>query len=49
MSELVCARCGEEILPGMQVDYVYGGDDPEPRIVMSDELILVHERCGRGE
>ena len=38
-----CERCKREILPGSNVDFIMLEEDP--RIVLSEDLIIVHTRC----
>jgi hypothetical protein len=44
---LICERCKTEILPGSAVEFV--GLDEDARIVMSEDLLVMHAVCPSSE
>lgn len=46
---LICVKCDKEIKPGAEVDFVYAGDEDEPRIVTTDDTIVIHKTCPKQD
>lgn len=41
----LCERCGQEILPGTDVEILGMDDQEDKRIFVGEELIVVHATC----
>jgi hypothetical protein len=44
---LICERCGQEILPGDEVEII--GPDPDARIILDTDALIVHATCPTEE
>ncbi len=46
-SPLICDRCGQEIVPGTQVEFVTVtlDSEEEPRIMLDGDALVAHAEC----
>lgn len=50
MTPLICAKCEKEIEPGSMVEFVgLNPSDPDNRIMLQDNALIIHKECPEGD